>query len=258
MFDEEFARPEAEEALQVQDDLRLAIGRHQLRVHYQPLVRLDDRSVIGHEALVRWQHPVEGLLPPARFLTVAEKSGLMVQVGIEVIDLVVAQLADGTERLGRVAINLSAAQLLDPGRSTTCSTGVATGASIPADGRGDHRNVGSASRRCRQKGRAEADPRGRSRHPMDDFGTGYSSISLLRDLPVTGLKLDRSFVTHLGPHGGTSAAALAAGLAALAAGLGLDTVAEGSRRNRKLSWWSRWDGSTVRVTCSAGPTLPVG
>lgn len=225
VFDEEFAL-EAEEALKVQDDLRLAIGRHQLRVHYQPLVRLDDRSVIGHEALVRWQHPVEGLLPPARFLTVAEKSGLMVQVGIEVIDLVVAQLADGTEQLGRVAINLSAAQLLDPrtidhllhgcrdrgidpGRMVVEITETSVLPRVDA--------VKDALRRIREAGAGIH---------MDDFGTGYSSISLLRDLPVTGLKLDRSFVTHLGPHGGTSAA-LAAGLAALAAGLGLDTVAEG-------------------------------
>lgn len=240
MFDEEFA-VEAERALAVQDDLRSAIEQHELLVHFQPIVRLEDRSVVGHEALVRWQHPEQGLLDPGRFLEAAEQTGLIVQLGIEVIDLVADTVVATGDRMGQVAVNLSATQLLDP-RTIDHLFATSRDRGIPPE----RFTIEITETSVLPRVEAVTDALQRIRAAgmgihMDDFGTGFSSISLLRDLPVTGMKLDRSFVIHLTADDATSCA-LAAGLSALAAGLGLETVAEGietetqARLLRSLGW----------------------
>ena len=212
--------------LAVQEQLDEAIQRRELVVHYQPVVRLLDREIVGFEALVRWQHHERGLISPDAFLPVAEETGLIVPLGLQVVDHVCDLLAEHEELPGRIAINLSALQLaegsllehltdklatlgIDPTRTVIEITETSVISLVDS--------ARTALDSIRQAGIGVH---------MDDFGTGYSSISLLRDLPISGIKLDRSFVTHLDASDPTSTA-LAAGLAGLAEGLGLDTVAEG-------------------------------
>jgi diguanylate cyclase (GGDEF)-like protein len=225
VYDEALAA-EAARRLRVAEELRDAIARDELVVHYQPLVRLNDRQLMGFEALVRWQHPTLGLLGPDAFLTIAEDTGLVVELGEQVLQQVCRAMLEQPHVARRVSVNISAVQLADPqlvARIIDClhshgvdptrlvvevtETAVVSQVALAQDTLGALREVGIGVH-------------------MDDFGTGYSSISLLRDLPVTGLKLDRRFVSELTAHD-SDANVLSAGLAGLALGLGLESIAEG-------------------------------
>ena len=212
--------------LTVEDDLRRGLEHDELVVHLQPIVRLSDESVAGFEALVRWQHPTDGLLAPGAFLSVAEESGLVAPLGRRVLEQVCAILGAHPALPGRISVNVSAVQL---SRADWLSTFADT---LQRYGTDPNRLIievtETAVLALRDSVRADLIALRRlgvGIH-IDDFGTGYSSISLLRELPVTGLKLDRSFVADL-TDGESSANALAAGLIGLAAGLGLQSVAEG-------------------------------
>ena len=212
--------------LTVEDQLRDAITRGEFVVHYQPIVALADTHVVGHEALVRWMHPTRGLLGPADFLDVAEDTGLIIAIGAEVLNQVCALLAERPDLPGGISVNVSAVQLaapdwlsgviealerhgVDPDRivievTETAALGL----------------VASALHALTFLGKL-----GVGIH-LDDFGTGYSSISVLRDLPVTGVKLDLRFVHDL-TTGESQANALAQGLSGLVNVLHLTGIAEG-------------------------------
>lgn len=225
LFDEAM-HAQAVARLTLEDELRRAVAGHEFVVHYQPLVRLRDRVVVGHEALVRWQHPTRGLLAPGEFLEVAEESGLVVGIGRLLLDEVCALLASDPALPGAVNVNFSGVELsargwhehfvdtvarhgVDPRRLVVEVTETAVLSLL------DSTRADLASLRDLGVG-----------VQVDDFGTGFSSISLLRDLPVTGIKLDRTFVRDL-TEGDSPANALAAGVAGLAQGLHLDGIAEG-------------------------------
>jgi diguanylate cyclase (GGDEF)-like protein/PAS domain S-box-containing protein len=212
--------------LTTEDEIRTALLYGDFVVHYQPIVALSDRSVVGHEALVRWQHPQRGLLSPTTFLPIAEESELIVGIGAAVLEQVCTVLAKHPNAPGPISVNVSAVELaredwaerflatltrhnLEPSRVIVEVTETAvltlsahTIASLIAI-----RDLGAGLH-------------------VDDFGTGFSSISLLRDLPVTGLKLDASFVSGL-DGSEDDADTLATGLAGLVNHLGLTGVAEG-------------------------------
>jgi EAL domain-containing protein (putative c-di-GMP-specific phosphodiesterase class I) len=207
----------------LEDELRRALAEGELVVHYHPIVRLRDCRVVGHEALVRWRHPQRGLVPPLEFLPVAEDSGLIVPLGRQVLDQVCARLAASPE-LGPVNVNQSAVEIssrlnefmatmqrhgVHPSRLVVEVTETAVLSMLDAT-RGDLASLRDLGLGIQ----------------VDDFGTGFSSISLLRDLPVTGLKLDAGFVRDLA-DGESPADALAAGVAGLASGLNLISIAEG-------------------------------
>ncbi|MBI1376161.1 MAG: EAL domain-containing protein [Frankiales bacterium] len=238
-FDEEM-HAQAVARLTTEDELRRAVAAGEFVVHYQPIVALGTGVVTGHEALIRWNHPDRGLLPPSDFLAVAEESGLIVEIGHQVLHQVCALLAERRDLPGPVSVNKSPVQIagrgwreaflatlrehdVDPGRLVVEVTETA---------------VLSVIDQARDDLRALRDL-GVGVH-VDDFGTGYSSISLLRDLPVTGLKLDRSFTAHLDDD--ETAGVLSEGLAALAAGLHLIGIAEGvetldqARTLRRHGW----------------------
>jgi diguanylate cyclase (GGDEF)-like protein len=225
-FFDEHMHADAVARLTVEDELRRAVAEHQLVVHYQPIVSLADRRVVGHEALVRWQHPTRGLVPPLDFLPVAEESGLIVEVGHEVLEQVCRLLAARPDLPGPISVNKSPLQITRPGwRSKFLER-------VRRHGIDPRRLVvevtETAALSLDEGAREDLDAiraLGIGIH-VDDFGTGYSSISLLRDLPVTGLKLDGSFTRRL-TGGDDPADVLAAGLAGLARGLHLDSVAEG-------------------------------
>jgi diguanylate cyclase (GGDEF)-like protein len=216
------------EDLQLEDDLRLSLDAGQLRAYYQPIVALDGLAVVGHEALVRWAHPEHGLLPPARFLELAENSGLIRPLGWWMLEQACADAVAGiggpTTRQW-VAVNASAGQLMRPGVAADVKRALIDSGLAP--GRlhleiTESALISATDTLAREL--AELSELG-VRIALDDFGTGYSSLSLLRRFPVDVLKIDRSFVAPL-LHD-RSAYAIVKAVLGMCADLGLSTVAEG-------------------------------
>ncbi len=209
------------------EELRTALVDGQLVLHYQPKVDLPGGAVLGVEALVRWQHPVRGLLYPDSFLALVEDAGLMRQLTRAVLVLALDQaqrwLAHG--RRLRIAVNLSASSLVDAELPSEVAHMLRV-RDLPSNVLQleiteeflmvDRDRARQILQELRELGIQIA---------VDDFGTGYSSLSYLRELPVDELKLDRSFVLPMG--GDQRAAALVASVVDLAHSLGLRIVAEG-------------------------------
>jgi diguanylate cyclase (GGDEF)-like protein/PAS domain S-box-containing protein len=223
----------AERRHAVETDLRRALKSDQLVVHYQPVVDRRTNAVVSAEALLRWQHPDRGLVPPCEFIPIAEESGLIVEIGRWVIDAVQRQLdtwRNGPLGALRVAVNLSARELrkaddLDAlsraiGRTAQSLSIEITESALLSD---TERLLVFLSR-LRDMG---------ARLSLDDFGTGYSSLAYLRRFRFDVLKIDRSFVAELE----TSDAdfALVSSITSLGHILGLDVIAEGVETDRQLA-----------------------
>jgi diguanylate cyclase (GGDEF)-like protein len=211
-----------------ESDLRHAIGHGQLRLHYQPKVDARSGATVGAEALVRWQHPVRGLVPPGEFIALAEESGLIGPLTDWVLETACndlhARVDAGLPPLP-VSVNLAAPSFADPGLpdrllallashrlAPTCLVLEVTESLLMTD-------VDRAVQRLaalRAAGFAIA---------LDDFGTGYSSLSYLNRFPVDELKIDRSFITDVALGGRHSA--IATSVIALGREFGLRVVAEG-------------------------------
>jgi EAL domain-containing protein (putative c-di-GMP-specific phosphodiesterase class I) len=218
----------ARDRSQLQRDLAGATAAGQLRVHYQPVVHAADGTPVGYEALVRWEHPGRGLVPPAEFIPLAEETGAVTEIGRWVLRAAVAQCAAwsvASARPLRMSVNLSPRQMLDEDVPALVAE-VLADSGLPArqltlevtEGVFVHdvdRVVGQLHR-LRALG---------VRIAIDDFGTGFSSLSYLRRLPADVLKIDRSFVADL--PGSRSSAGLVASIIELARTLHLDVVAEG-------------------------------
>jgi diguanylate cyclase (GGDEF)-like protein len=217
----------AVERMTLESELRTAIESGQLELHYQPQVRLADHALTGVEALVRWHHPRLGLLSPDRFIPLAEDTGLIWPLGLAVLDMAVAQIAAWTQQgldVPRVAVNVSPAQLRDELADAVADTLVRHGvtadrlelelteSALTADGPA----VLGLLQSLRNMGLAIA---------VDDFGVGYSSLALLRRLPITTLKIDRSFVSELASN--AQDVAIVEAVITMANSMGLRTVAEG-------------------------------
>jgi diguanylate cyclase (GGDEF)-like protein len=209
-------------------ELRQAIDEGQLRLVYQPLVSLLDGSITGVEALVRWAHPSRGLLGPVAFIRIAERTGLIVPLGRWVLREACRQAARWTVELGpaapaRLNVNVSAAQLLEPGFTTEVAAALAD-SGLPA-----HRLTLEITETMAATllGTEPHLPALRAlgvRIALDDFGTGQSTLSLLQTCPVDELKLDRTF-TQSDPV--AHQATVAAAVAHLGQAFGLELVAEG-------------------------------
>jgi len=214
--------------LRVEHELRRAIAQGQLCLHWQPQMEVATGRLVAAEALVRWAHPVEGLLQPAAFIPLAEETDLIVDLGHWVLDAACAQLAAWREaglELPRVAVNLSARQLQRPGLVAAVQQAL-----------GRHGLPASALELELTEGSVMGDPHKAAEllsvlHrlgvslALDDFGTGYSSLVALRRLPLDRLKIDASFVQGL-PHEAEDLA-LVETLILLARRMHLQTVAEG-------------------------------
>jgi diguanylate cyclase (GGDEF)-like protein len=225
-FFDEAMHAQALARLTVEDELRDAITRSQFVVYYQPIVALADAHVVGHEALVRWAHPTRGLLSPADFLDVAEDTGLITTIGAQVLDSVCAMLAARPDLPGPISVNVSAVQLAAPSwlrvvRDTLAAHRVDPARIVIEVTETSILSLVDSARASLETLRGL----GVGIH-VDDFGTGYSSIAVLRDLPVTGVKLDLRFVHDL-TTGDSQANALAHGLSGLVEGMHLIGIAEG-------------------------------
>jgi diguanylate cyclase (GGDEF)-like protein/PAS domain S-box-containing protein len=215
----------ARQSIVAQTRLRDAIATGQIRAWFQPIVTLADGEVRGYEALARWEHDDGTVGAPDSFIPTAERTNLVVLLDRAVL-LDAIQLLRRLPSAQHVSVNVSAASLADPELVRVVEDALDSAAIDPER---LHLEITETSL-VHVTDRVQAAMRTLTtrgvRWYVDDFGTGYSSITHLRDLPVAGLKLDRSFTAGLGA-GDVVSERLADGLAGLADGLELDTVAEG-------------------------------
>jgi diguanylate cyclase (GGDEF)-like protein len=224
-------------SLEMEADLRRAIVRHEFALHYQPIVHLRTGEITGLEALIRWQHPERGIIPPLDFIPLAEETGMIIPIGEWVLREACRQTAAWNERrTGKpltISVNLSAVQLdqtdlpkvvaealSESGLPATCLVIELTESLLV-----DHRE---GTLRQLQEIRALG-----ARLAIDDFGTGYSSLAYLRRFPVDIIKIDKSFVDDVGDQ--PTAAALTLGIIQLGQALNLATIAEGIEYASQLS-----------------------
>ncbi len=218
----------------IEQRLRRALDRGELEVHYQPQIDIASGRLIGAEALMRW-HVDGGPIPPAEFIPVAESSGLIIPIGVWLIETVIAQAAQWRRQFDqtpRLAINLSPRQFaghqlarcvmsnLHRWQLPTDAIELEITESILLNPEGDSIDE---LRSLHAQG---------LRLSLDDFGTGYSSLSYLQRLPIDVLKIDRSFITPLGSDQST---AIVRAIIAMAHSLDLRVVAEGVETERQLS-----------------------
>lgn len=231
--------------LQLETRLRHALERDEFLLHYQPIFALDSKSPIGVEALIRWQDPEDGLIPPDHFIHSAEETGLIIPIGEWVMEHACAQVrqweAQGLGQL-RLAINVSSRQfahnkLLDTVVSAIRNSGIAA---QQLDLEITEQMFLNLTRNVRHTlDQLKAEGVGLS---IDDFGTGYSSLSYLKQLPIDTLKIDRSFVKNIPDDKGD--VQITSTILNMAHGLGLEVVAEGIETAEQLtllnSWGCRW------------------
>ncbi|MCI2240511.1 EAL domain-containing protein [Paenibacillus sp. TRM 82003] len=215
------------DGVQLHAQLRTAVAEGQLRLHYQPLVEAHSRRVRGVEALVRWQHPTRGLLPPGAFLPEAERTSVIVALTDwvlgEALDQAAAWWRSG--RPLRVSVNLSARLVAHDGLVGQVLTHLRR-SGVPADLLVLEVTESAVTTQPRRAAAALAELRALGvRIALDDFGTGYTSLAMLQDLPLDELKVDRRFVAGALRGGGDEAIVRA--VLELAHHLDLEVVGEG-------------------------------
>ena len=227
------------ERLRLENDLRRALERDEIRVYYQPVVRLNTERIVGMEALVRWEHPVRGLVLPDEFVPLAEEIGLTIPIGRQLLREACQQAREWQERYTSdppliVSANLSTRQLQHPDLVGDVEEALRESGLDPkwlileitesAVIRDEEYTIG-ALKRLGELG---------VRVALDDFGMGYSSLSYLRRLPVDLVKIDKSFVGRIGKEGEDEV--LTSGVIGIAHGLGLYVCAEGVETPEQLAW----------------------
>jgi Amt family ammonium transporter len=219
--------------LQLETELRYALERDELVLHYQPILRLSNDEISGFEVLVRWNHPQRGLLPPGEFLPAAEESGLVIPLDRAVLRRACRDLADPQvpERIW-LNVNVSARNFLEPDLPDHVAA-VLKETGLPARRLklevtetviiNKPESAAAILRRLKELGVQVC---------LDDFGTGYSSLSYLLRFPVDVLKIDRSFVQAMGPD--WQNAEIVQAILSLARSLGITVVAEGVETSAQL------------------------
>ncbi len=230
-------RTAAIEQMAVEHDLRRAVERGEFEMHYQPMVSLGHGSLSGFEALIRWNHPQRGLLLPAEFIGLAEDTGLIIPIGTWVLHDVCRQLRAWHDEFGDAALpvhmNVSAHQLARVDFASMLRMAI-TDAHAPArllcieltEGTmmANAENAVLVLRELKQLGVSIS---------IDDFGTGYSSLSYLHKFPTDSVKIDRSFITQMGPQ--ARDASIVGTIVDLAHDLGMRVVAEGVETDAQAS-----------------------
>jgi len=231
-------RLEIEESMNMENELRQAVADNALALHYQPIIRVDDGRLEGFEALVRWNHPSLGQVPPSRFIPLAEETGLILPLGRFVIREACRQLAawrhehpDSVDLC--MSVNVSCLQFLRD-NLVDYVTEILKELRIPPQLlkleitetvlMHDPAHTARELQRLKDLG---------VRIAIDDFGTGYSSLSYLQQLPIDHLKIDRSFISGSDQAGGNSH--IVNSIISLARALGLSVIAEGVEQEEQLA-----------------------
>jgi diguanylate cyclase (GGDEF)-like protein/PAS domain S-box-containing protein len=222
---------QAMELLQLESDLRWAIERDELRIHYQPIIALSQGQIVGVEALIRWQHPQRGLLLPAEFLHIAEETSLIMPLSWWILRAACHQLRLWHEQIPRadsmwVSVNLAAKQLTQPNMVQQIIDILAETNLTPA-----HLKLEITEHTLIEYGDLTISVLNQLRALgvqlcIDDFGTGYSSLSYLQRFPVDVLKIDRTFINQLGEDNRRTE--IVQTILSLARTLGMQAVAEGT------------------------------
>jgi EAL domain-containing protein (putative c-di-GMP-specific phosphodiesterase class I) len=236
VFDQASMGTRSSERLQLEADLRKGLARDELEVHYQPFYSLDEQHIVGAEALVRWRHPVRGLISPERFIPIAEETGLILPLGRYVLDKACQQACLIRERLGvdlPISINLSPRQFQESGLPAY------VGAMLEATGLPSEllifeitesmvmADLSGAREIMKKLNRLGV------RLAIDDFGTGHSSLAYLKQFPVHEVKVDRAFVQGMTESRVDSAIVRA--VIDLANAMGIKTVAEGVETSSQVA-----------------------
>ena len=213
--------------LEMETDLWRALERNELRLHYQPIIELENGAISGMEALVRWEHPQRGLVSPGDFIPLAEETGLIVPIGWWVLQEACRQGAAWQTEFGdlRMSVNLSPKQLSQPDMFSRVQGALERSGFDPEMLRlevtetvimeSDHTSI-EMFLSLKQLG---------IKFALDDFGTGYSSLSYLHRFPLDTLKIDRSFISHMKPGGRDHE--IVNTIISMARGLKMRVVAEG-------------------------------
>lgn len=223
--------------LLLENELRRAIETDQLMLHYQPQFDLDSGEIAGMEALVRWHHPERGLMSPYHFISIAEESGLIVELGYWVLSRACQQIkqwVDSGKYFGSVAVNLSPRQFSEQ-NFTARLADVLTATGLPP-----HHLELEITESCAMENAnlsitmmKEINAMGVSLS-IDDFGTGYSSLAYLKEFPIQKLKIDRSFVNDINTD--NNDAAIAQSIISLSHNMSLKVVAEGVEHEAQAVW----------------------
>jgi len=225
--------------MQLETDLRRAYEREEFILHYQPIVSLESELIIGFEALVRWNHPSRGMVPPNEFIPLAEETGMVLPIGNWIMKEACYQMREWQEKFPlsdqlTISVNLSTVQLEQPDLSEQIANILDESRLNPKCLRLEITEsviMQNAERaivtvnRLRKMG---------VRVSIDDFGTGYSSLSYLHKFPVDTLKVDRSFVNRIGREGENSE--IIQTIITLASNLDMDVVAEGIETKEQLEF----------------------
>jgi EAL domain-containing protein (putative c-di-GMP-specific phosphodiesterase class I) len=227
----------AVEALALESDLNRALDNDELVLHYQPIIDLNSGMLLGMEALVRWQHPHRGMVPPLDFIPLAEETGLIVPIGKWVLRTACKQTRlwheAGLPKL-HIAVNFSARQFRHEHISAMVSEALEY-----AGLKAQYLDVELTESILMEQAEVSVD----TLHDLhatgtclsiDDFGTGYSSLSYLRRFPINILKIDRSFVSDITTD--PDAAAIVVLIIAMARTLGINTIAEGVESAEQLNF----------------------
>jgi diguanylate cyclase (GGDEF)-like protein/PAS domain S-box-containing protein len=230
----------ARERLEIEIALRNALQRSEFTLHYQPQIDLSTGAVVGVEALIRWQHPTLGMIPPSRFIGLAEETGLIVPIGAWILRTACAQ-ASAWQRAGlgdlRISVNLSARQfaqqdLADSIAAILEDTGLAPGfldiELTESMVMTDVEHAISVLNDLRALG---------VQLSIDDFGTGYSSLSYLKRFPIDILKIDQSLVQEILLH--ANDASISGAIISMAHSLGIRVIAEGVETEAQCEFLSR-------------------
>jgi diguanylate cyclase (GGDEF)-like protein len=231
-FFEESLNRRAQDRRRLETDLRIALERGEFELYYQPLFDLESNRIGSFEALIRWNHPKRGLVPPGEFIGVAEETGIIVPMGAWALREACRRASEWPENV-RVAVNVSPVQFHRGGLHETIVQALAASGLAPArleieitesvflDGADSTLKLLHSLRSIGV------------RVALDDFGTGYSSLSYLQSFPFDKIKIDRSFIENLLTRPG--ATAIVAAITELAHALGMETTAEGVEDNAQLA-----------------------
>ncbi|HEU0119675.1 MAG TPA: EAL domain-containing protein [Bryobacteraceae bacterium] len=241
-FDREMRR-EAMERLELEIELRHALDNTEFVLYYQPKIHIQTGALSGFEALIRWQHPRLGLIPPATFIPIAEETGLIIPIGAWAMESSARQFAEWRKMLPdgelQVSVNLSVKQFFDRELTERISRIVKDLGIPPGDFClevtesvliGEMKAAADILQQLHDAGAGLM---------IDDFGTGYSSLNYLTNLPFDALKIDRSFISRV--ESDESCSQVVQAVVTLARNLKLDVIAEGIETSEQLEWLRRVD-----------------